>query len=119
MLKTRIRVPFEFGIVEALLAFRVTPVHVTPHSWKIIQAMSGFVNGRATAPTAAAALIATVLPYDRMVNGLIGDGFCGLDRSGSWVQICPNHFVAAVRSRWVRAGNVMIAGGRTGVVTPI
>ncbi|KAL6000133.1 hypothetical protein ACLOJK_034811 [Asimina triloba] len=50
----------------------------------------------------AAALIATVLPYDRMVNGLIGDGFCGLDRSGSWVQICPNHFVVVVRSRWVR-----------------
>ncbi|KAL5978341.1 hypothetical protein ACLOJK_029458 [Asimina triloba] len=32
---------------------------------------------------ATAALIATVLPDNRMVNGLIGDGFCGLDRSGS------------------------------------
>ncbi|KAL5978056.1 hypothetical protein ACLOJK_037079 [Asimina triloba] len=42
----------------------------------------------------------------------LGMGSSGLDRSGSWVRIYPNHFVAAVRSRWVRAGNVALMPSR-------
>ncbi|KAL6000748.1 hypothetical protein ACLOJK_006474 [Asimina triloba] len=36
MLGVGVRVPFEFGVVEALLAFHVSPARVTPHSLKVI-----------------------------------------------------------------------------------
>ncbi|KAL5986370.1 hypothetical protein ACLOJK_014703 [Asimina triloba] len=42
MLRAGVRVPCEFGVAEALVAFHVSPTRVTPHSWKVIQAMAWF-----------------------------------------------------------------------------
>ncbi|KAL5986919.1 hypothetical protein ACLOJK_015254 [Asimina triloba] len=36
MLRVGVRIPFEFEVVEVLLAFHVSPAHVIPHSWKVL-----------------------------------------------------------------------------------
>ncbi|KAL5973161.1 hypothetical protein ACLOJK_037188, partial [Asimina triloba] len=46
MLKAEVWIPFEFRIAELLLGFRVAPMRVTPHSWKIIKAVSWFCEWR-------------------------------------------------------------------------
>ncbi|KAL6000893.1 hypothetical protein ACLOJK_006620 [Asimina triloba] len=42
MLRAGVWIPFEFRVAEALLAFHVSLGYVTPHSWKVIQAMTRF-----------------------------------------------------------------------------
>ncbi|KAL5973113.1 hypothetical protein ACLOJK_037139, partial [Asimina triloba] len=46
MLRAGVRVPFEFRVAKALLAFHISPTRVTPHSWKVIQAMVWFYERR-------------------------------------------------------------------------
>ncbi|KAL6002419.1 hypothetical protein ACLOJK_034351 [Asimina triloba] len=46
ILRVGVRIPFEFGVAEALWAFHVSPAHVVPHSWNIIQAMAWFCERR-------------------------------------------------------------------------
>ncbi|KAL6004117.1 hypothetical protein ACLOJK_004664 [Asimina triloba] len=46
LLGAGVRIPFDFGVAEALWAFNVSPAHVVPHSWKIIQTMAWFCECR-------------------------------------------------------------------------
>ncbi|KAL6000920.1 hypothetical protein ACLOJK_006647 [Asimina triloba] len=36
MLRAKVWVPFKFGVAVALVAFHISPAHVSPHSWKVI-----------------------------------------------------------------------------------
>ncbi|KAL5979252.1 hypothetical protein ACLOJK_019150 [Asimina triloba] len=42
MFKAEVCVPIEYDIVELLYVFSLTPIHIAPNSWKIIQAVVWF-----------------------------------------------------------------------------